>query len=165
MLTPARMQTVRETLPDALAEVLTAVYCWDEALQMHQLDRPALNATPQRGALEAALKAAELSAIGFTHPASTYQFYNLGHLNADIDAALARDLEVLHLAVEPVPAAEIYTAVTGEHMPASAARIHHEDMRTRHADLRGRTGPYLDDRTQVLDDLRQFFETTRAGAA
>ena len=118
-----------------------------------------------RAALEDTLKAAELSAIGFTHPTSTYQFYNLARLTHDIEAACTQGLEVLHLAVEPIAAGDIHLAVTGQTMPQTNARIHHEDMRSKHAALRGRDGPYLDDRDSILNDLRAFFSAMRGDAA
>jgi hypothetical protein len=165
MLTPARMQASREAVVQTRRGLLADIYGWDETLQMYRLDRVALNGAPHRAALEADLKAAGLSAIGFTHPASTYQFYNLARLPADIEAACARGLDVLHLAVEPIAAAEIYEAVTGQQMLESDARIHHEDMRTKHAAIRGRPGPYLAERGEILEELRAFFDTARRAAA
>ena len=164
-LTPARMEATHEVLKGAQKDVLAQVYGWDEAVQMYRLDRAVLGATPERAALEDTLKAAELSAIGFTHPTSTYQFYNLARLTHDIEAACTQGLEVLHLAVEPIAAGDIHLAVTGQTMPQTNARIHHEDMRSKHAALRGRDGPYLDDRDSILNDLRAFFSAMRGDAA
>lgn len=165
MLTPARMQDARDALARDQAYALGRIYSWDETLQMHRLDRAALDASGQRAVLEEGLKAANLSAIGFTNPASTYQFYNLARLPGDIDAALARNLDVLHLAVEPIQASEVYETVTGQQMPSSEARLHQEDLRTNHAAIRGRTGPYLEDRAGILEDLRRFFDMAGTAAA
>ena len=162
MLTPARMQAAQEAIGGDLTPLLAALYSWDDAVQMHRLDRATLDSKAERRALEAALIAANLSAIGFTNPTSTYQFYNLAHLTGDINAALTQGLDVLHLAVEPVPAAEIYHSATGQHMQQTEVRLHHEDMHTLHAALRGRTGPYLEDKDTVLKDLQGFFRTMQA---
>jgi hypothetical protein len=67
----------------------------------------------------------------------------------------------LHLATEPVAAQEIYRAVTGRDMPQTGARLHHEDMRTLHAGLRGGTGPYLETANQVMFRLRAFVDKQR----
>ena len=165
MLTAARMQATKDAVGPAQKPLLDQIYAWDETLQMHKLDRMALNASSQRAALENDVTAAGLSAIGFTHPTSAYQFYNLAQLPADIKSACEQGLDVLHLAVEPIAAADIHEAVTGQQMPQTTARIHHEDMRTKHAALRGRSGPYLTDRADVLNNLRRFFETNRMSAA
>lgn len=162
MLTPARMQATKDAVAAARIPLLDAFYAWDETVQMYRLDRAALNASAQRSALENDVTTAGLSAVGFTHPASTYQFYNLARLHADIEAAHTQGLNVLHLAVEPIAAADIHDAVTGRPMPQTEARLHHEDMHTRHAALRGREGPYLAGRGEILDDLRTFFDTARA---
>ena len=49
-------------------------------------------------------------------------------------------------------------------MPETAARLHREDMHTRHAHLWGRNGPYLDDAENVLERLSAFYAAERMAA-
>jgi hypothetical protein len=49
-------------------------------------------------------------------------------------------------------------------MPASAARLHREDMRTRHAALWGAAGPYQFDAATTLGRLAAFFAAARVPA-
>ena len=43
-------------------------------------------------------------------------------------------------------------------MPITKARVHLEDMRTRHAALWGLQGSYLEDGKTVLAKLKKFFD-------
>jgi hypothetical protein len=167
MLTSERLDALRAALPAPLAEFAAALYADDAETGLFVLDRAALDASPRRAALDEAVIAAGASAIGFHHPETTYQFYNLDRLWADTGTALAAGLSHIHLATEPLEAARIHQALTGRSMPASEARLHREDMRTIHAGLWGREGPYLADAAQVLGELEAFHrrETARARRA
>jgi nucleoside-diphosphate-sugar epimerase len=140
----------------ALGRAAAAFYRHDPALGMMVLDRAALDVSADRSRLDAEVTAAGFSAVGFTHPKSRFQFYQMSHLAADMQTGLAAGLSVLHLAPEPVAAGEVYRAVTGHDMADSLARVHSEDMRTRNADLWGRSGPYISEAGEVLAALRDF---------
>lgn len=157
MLTPARYDAALGALPERLAETLRAVFGWNETVGMHTVDRARLAALPARADLEAALTEKRFAAVQFTHPDSTFQFYGLDALWADIGTCFASGIEVLHLAPEPLRAGDVHKAVTDRTMPETGARIHHEDMRSRHAALWGRTGPYLASAGQVQERLKRFF--------
>jgi hypothetical protein len=166
MLTPQRIRDAQAAVSVAGATTLQAIYTWDESVNMHRVDRAALDASGQRAALEDALTQAGLSAVTFTNPASTYQYYNLAALWDDMQTALAAGLDVLHMAMEPIQAGVIHRAVTGLAMPDAGSRLHHEDMRTRHvAAIRGGAGPYLASADQVLADLVGFAAAARGPAA
>lgn len=104
-----------------------------------------LNGTADSAALRAFFAANDFNALAFTDARSRYQFYNLGRLWSDMEAARAADVKLLHLCTPPVSAAEVYTAVTGK------ADWHNElpkppfdyDLRSRHAALLGGSGDYL----------------------
>ena len=165
LLAPARFEAAQAALGPDLAAALRAVYGWNETLGMQAVDRAALAASPARGALETALTEAGLAAVGFTHPDSTFQYYDLDRLWADIGICLDAEIAVQHLATEPVRAAEVHLAVTGRAMPETGARLHREDMHTRHAGHWGRSGPYLADAVEVLARIRAFVAGQRAEAA
>jgi len=164
MLPEARLETLLERLPSELRDVLAAFYAPDAATDMLRLDRAALDADPRRPALDVAVRAAEMSATQFHNPDTTYQYYDMARLWADIGTALDAGLRHLHLAVAPLRAADIHARLLGVPMPETGAKLHREDMRTRHATLWGRTGPYLEDACTVLDKLDAFHAGQRSAA-
>ena len=122
-----------------------------------------LNGTADPPALRAFFAANDFNALAFTDARSRYQFYNLGRLWSDMEAARAADVKLLHLCTPPVSAAEVYTAVTGK------ADWHNElpkppfdyDLRSRHAALLGGSGDYLCTKQQELDDITRFMRSWR----
>lgn len=157
LLTAERLEALRAALPAPLARGLAGIYAEDPATGLFAIDRAALEAGGRRRDYDAAVAAAGLSALGFTHPDSRFQYYDMSGLWADIGRGLAAGLGLLHLATEPVAAGEIHRRLTGRAMPAGQARLHREDMHTRHAALWGRQGPYIADAAEVLDGIAAFF--------
>lgn len=165
MLTEARHAALLTALGDDLAEWLAALYAPDAATGLLKLDRPALGVDPRRASLEAALDALGATATQFHHRETTYQYYDTSRLWQDIGIAWEAGLTHLHLAPEPLAAAEIHAALTGRPMPETPARLHREDMRTRHADLWGAAGPYQFAAADTLASLAAFFAQQRGVAA
>ena len=174
---------VREDFPDALIVRLPALYgagirknfLFDLHTITPAMLRPEkysaladngfykLNGTADSAALRAFFAANDFNALAFTDARSRYQFYNLGRLWSDMEAARAADVKLLHLCTPPVSAAEVYTAVTGK------ADWHNElpkppfdyDLRSRHAALLGGSGDYLCTKQQELDDITRFMRSWR----
>lgn len=161
MLTDAKLADLSASLDGALAAWLKTLYYWDPVTGMFKVDRTKLDSDPRRPALEEAVTDLGFSAAQFHNPETTYQYYDISGLWSDIGAASAAGLSHIHLVSEPLRAARIHERLTGRAMPDSGARLHHEDMHTRHADLWGRTGRYLDDADSVLDRLAGFFAAER----
>jgi len=157
MLTADAWAAMQAALGDASAGGLGDFYTHDAERDLHILDRAAFDASLRRNAYEQAAQSAGLSAIRFTHPDSSYQFYDMDRLWSDVSIAIGAGLDVVHLAPQPVRAADAYRAITGDVMPATPARIHHEDMRTRHADLWGRDDCYIADAADILGRLSALF--------
>ena len=153
MLTSGRRDALQAALPDAQAKRLDTLYSHARNLDMWVLDRDALDADPDKPALETAVIEAGFEAARFVHRDSTFQYYDLRNLSADIDCALRGGVEVLHLAPEPIAASEVHQRLTGRPMPETEAKLHKEDMQTSHAELFGRTGRYIADGDDVLDTL------------
>ena len=156
MLGEAPLQILRERLPADLAARLDDLYRPDPALGLFVIDRDALEDTGRRTAFDEAVTGLGLSAIQFTNPASRFQYYAMDRLWADIRVGLENDLEVLHLSPEPLAAGWVFEAATGRTMPETGARVHQEDMRTRHAGLWGREGGYISGADDVLSDVAAF---------
>ena len=164
LLPEAKRDALMAALDPALAAWGEALYAPDAVTGLLKLDRPALNADRRRAALEDAVTALGASATQFHHPETTYQYYPIDRLWQDTGIALEAGLSHLHLVAEPITAAAIHRALTGHAMPATTARLHREDMRTRHAALWGAEGPYQFSAAATLDRLTAFFASERAAA-
>ena len=164
MLSAAKHDALTDALDPALAAWAGALYTPDAATGLLRLDRAVLNADRRRSVLEEAVTALDLSATQFHHRETTYQYYPIDRLWQDIGIALGAGLSHLHLAPEPLTAAAIHAALLGREMPETPARLHREDMRTRHAGLWGAEGPYQFDAATTLDRLAAFFAHEKVAA-
>jgi len=160
MLSYECLRALLEKLPLALRDALAPLYVPD-TYGMCVINRPQLNAISCRKELEEAARELGVSAVLFHNPDTTYQYYDLTKLWHDIQIASKFELSYVHLATEPLRAGDIYFRLLGSEMPSSDARIHSEDMHTRHAKLWGRGGHYLEDSRTILDRLEAFFVAQR----
>ena len=122
-----------------------------------------LNGTADKTALKEFFAGNDFNALAFTDSRSRYQFYNLGRLWQDIEAARAAGLTMLHLCTPPISAAEVYTAVTGKadwtnELPKSPFDY---DLRSRYAAVLGGSGDYLCTKEEELDDVTHFLREWR----
>lgn len=93
-------------------------------------------------------------------PESTHQYYDLARLRRDLDTAVARGLDLVNLATEPVTVRDIAARGFGLELPRGPDRpAVHYDMRTRHAAAFGGRGNYLETRGAVLSGIRAFAES------
>jgi hypothetical protein len=164
LLTADRRAALTAQLAPGLAGLVQALYAPDAATDLLKLDRAALNADPRRAALEDALAAQAATATMFHHRETTYQYYPIDRLWQDIGIALEAGLSHLHLAPEPLGADAIHQRLIGRPMPETPARLHREDMHTRHAALWGGAGPYQFDAASTLERLAAFHASQRAAA-
>jgi len=92
-----------------------------------------------------------------------FQFYGLHRLWGDLQVALAKHLHVVHLPTEPVSVADVARVAFGReftnHIVDRPARY---DVRTRHAELFGGLGHYLENATAELEGIRLFVDHERA---
>jgi len=164
LLTEAKRDALMDGLDPALAAWAGGLYSPDAVTGLLKLDRAALKADRRRSALEDAVAALGASATQFHHPDTTYQYYPIDRLWQDIGIALDAGLSHLHLVAEPLTAAAIHARLIGRPMPETSARLHREDMRTRHAALWGAEGPYQFSAAATLDRLADFFASERQPA-
>lgn len=156
MLTQERIDALSQALKPALSDRLRSFYAYNSETKLWHLERDRLDAAPDFKHLNAAIEAAGFEALRFTNPASRFQFFDLSMLSDVIDTALNADLSLLHVAPEPLEAQAVATGLRGTAMKNSAAKVHVEDMRTRHAALFGGTDGYIMGSDQVLARLRGF---------
>lgn len=99
----------------------------------------------------------DFNALCFTDSRSVFQFYNLARLWHDVQACLKAGLPLVNLAVQPVEAAEVYTAVFGKAFTNhTAGGPVFYDMRTRFAEILGGQDGYLAGKQQGLREIAKF---------
>ena len=159
MLTDDKRDQISGALAGDVWEALDALYRRDDATSMWHLDRTTLDTSPMRARIGTAIEASGFEALRFTNPASTFQFFDLSLLWDVAGRAAAAGVKTLHLAPEPLLADRIVMALRGTPMKESQAKVHNEDMRTRHSDLFGRQDGYIAGADDVLARLRQFVQS------
>lgn len=111
----------------------------------------------QRELLQKKFKKLGFTALNFTDSRSTFQFYSLGRLWEDIQTALNEGITLLNIATEPVTAAELYQALTGQvfknELKGTPIKY---DFRTTYASKFGGKGGYICSKEEVLADIRLF---------
>lgn len=89
--------------------------------------------------------------------AAVYQFYPMVNLWADLELALSRELRLVHLTAEPISVAELAREAFGiafDRRGEGAAPRY--DLRSRHAQLFGGSGPYQYSRREVIAAVRAY---------
>jgi nucleoside-diphosphate-sugar epimerase len=95
---------------------------------------------------------------------SSFQFYPLDRLSADIATANRGGLHLVNLAAEPVSVRQVLQVLTGRdwtHKTANPPIAY--DMRTRHAGLWGKSVPYLVTAEESLRAIASFADQWRRG--
>lgn len=92
----------------------------------------------------------------------SFQFYDLARLASDLDMAEGACLRLVHLATEPVTVARVAREGFGFEftnvLPGAPASY---DVRTEHASVFGRGGPYVATAGEVLQGIRDFVARER----
>ncbi len=100
--------------------------------------------------------------VALINPASSFQWYPLERLSADLGVGRAHRLSLLNLATEPLEMEQIRArCFAGSVIGAEAPPAVRYDMRTVHDARFGGSGGYVLDRSAVLDAIVRFVETER----
>ena len=96
------------------------------------------------------------------NPRSSFQYYYLNHLWADIQVAIKADVRLVNFFTEPVSSAEIIQRyfsdkVVGQEPSPEA----HYDLRTCYANLWGKRGNYIYTKDEVVDQLDEYINNYR----
>ena len=98
------------------------------------------------------------------HGDSVFQFYPLVRAWQDIDVVRRNRLPLVNFATEPTSVGEIAQKIFGfeleQHDVENAARY---DMRTKYANLFGKSGPYMYNRPGILKALGEFVSNRGPG--
>jgi hypothetical protein len=93
------------------------------------------------------------------NPASSFQYYDISRLWADITVALDNELELVHLFTQPIATREILQRFFNDKLvgqtPAPEA---HYDHRTRYAHLYGGQGGWIESADSVLGRLGRYLQ-------
>ena len=112
---------------------------------------------PKKELLQKKFRKLGFTALNFTDSRSSFQFYSLGRLWEDIQIALNEGITLLNVATEPVTAAELYKALTGDvfknELKGTPAKY---DFRTTYASKFGGKDGYICSKEEVLADIRLF---------
>ena len=98
------------------------------------------------------------SALNFTDSRAVFQFYNLDYLWAHLKFALENNLKLLHLAVEPVSAREIFRAVKGEDFINEIVDNppDYSYFKTVYANKLNGSPGYIFNKQQALTEIKEF---------
>ncbi len=159
MLNETSYNALHQGLPRSLLYVLEKAFSFDQGLSMHVLDRNLLATLADKSIFEVEMKMLGVNAVNFHNKESTYQFYDLSRIVDDISIASDAGLEIVHLAPAPLRVADIFSSLTDALMPANNAKLHRENMHTKHAELWNKTGPYNFDGNEVMAGLKAFYDS------
>jgi nucleoside-diphosphate-sugar epimerase len=100
--------------------------------------------------------------VHLINPGSTFQFYNLSNLWADIGRIREAGLRLVNIATEPLSMRDVAREAFGLDFenPAAPPPAHY-DFRSLHAERLGGRDGYLYDRGQVMADLADFVRVER----
>ncbi len=111
----------------------------------------------ERDRLKSLFKSLGFSALSFTDSRAVYQFYPLSRLWGDICILLNAGIKLFHPATEPLSAAEIYRALTGdEFVNELGGTPVLYDFRTKHASLFGKSGGYIASKAEILSEICEY---------
>ena len=94
------------------------------------------------------------------NPESSFQFYNVSHLWADLLRMEEHKLSLVNFVTEPIRMGEIVSIMFPGKLVGSALAPHAAyDIRTLHSEvMRGADG-YLSNKATVLNELKQFVQS------
>ena len=116
-------------------------------------------ADAERANLLEAFKRLGFSALNFTDSRAVFQFYNLAYLWGHTKFAVDSGIKLLHLAVEPVSAYELYHAIRGEDFTNEiTATPPSYNLKSIHAEVFGGIRGYIFSKQRVINEVRNFIK-------
>ncbi len=113
--------------------------------------------------LKSLFRKLDFTALKFTDSRASFQFYNLSNLWNDIEKIVENDLKTVNLATEPLSAREIYEYIyKREFINELNGKVSNYDFRTKHARVLGGDAGYIQNREQLLKEIKDFVEKKTA---
>jgi hypothetical protein len=101
--------------------------------------------------------------LSYIHPNSTFQWYSLARLAADLDVAWSQHFNVINLSVEPVAMSAIAERFfPGKTLGGDAVQPGHYDMMSKHAAAFGGRDGYVVTADAMMDALGDFLQSQDA---
>jgi hypothetical protein len=97
------------------------------------------------------------------NPGSSFQFYDLLDLWSDVGKAEAAGLSLINLFTEPIRMRTILDEFFPNAVVGAGSPRQDYDLETLHSGLRGRSGPYLYGREEIMEKLASFIARQRGG--
>ena len=157
MLKRTTLQYLLDQAPGSLKDIIDTLYTWDTEIEMYRIDRCALSNHENKQCIDEFITKSGFAAETFTNPESTFQYYDLSRLYADIQVALNSELNVVHLATEPLRAKDIYLSLTGRPMQENLAEVHCENLITSFGSQFNANGNYIEPADKVMQRLSHFY--------
>lgn len=99
------------------------------------------------------------SALNFTDSRGIYQFYNLKYLWNHIEIALANNIKILNLAVEPIKVSELYYYLYEKEFKNELANnVAQYNFKTKYDKLFNGDNGYIYDKKFILQDIKAFVD-------
>lgn len=93
------------------------------------------------------------------NPGSSFQYYYLRNLWTDIQIAIKAEVRLINLFTEPVATSEIIERFfPGKRVGQNPLPEVHYNLHSCHADLWGKSGPYIYTNDEILKHLSEFIE-------
>ena len=102
-------------------------------------------------------KKSNFLSTSFTNINSSFQFYYLNNIWNDINIALKNNLKIIHFATEPIKAKLIYKKILKKNMRSNSATLYVGNMKTIYSNLWGLNKNYIQNKNQVLNNLKKYF--------
>ena len=116
----------------------------------------------ERKQLICILDSVGFSALNFTDSEGVYQFYNLEHLWGHIELCMEHQISKINMSTEPIAIKELYHFVTGigfENRITKTPPFY--DFRTQFSDIFGGSDGYIENKKNVLNQIKKFVENQR----
>ena len=111
----------------------------------------------ERANLLEVFKRLGFSALNFTDSRAVFQFYNLAYLWGHTKYAVENRIDLMHLAVEPVSAKELYHGIRGEDFTNEiTATPPSYDFKSIHEYAFGGRNGYIFSKQRVINEVRNF---------
>lgn len=160
-LNPDKLSSLLSGMSASAAGLVRNFFAMEEGLGMMRFEREAAQAAGAGPELAKRFEEVGFTARGFTNSESQFQYYGLDRLWGDIERAIALDLPVLHVASEPLQAADVHKALTGADFENSAPARYVEDMHTLKSLHWGGPPSYLYSAAETMAALKQFYDVAK----
>lgn len=138
-------------------KLLKSYYFFDKDKTIYVFNKKSAINNKDRENILKTLKKTNFTALNFTHPESSFQFYSLDYLWKDINIALENNLSCLHLCSEPIKARDIAKIMFNiDFKNDNCDKPFDYDMRSKYVKYWNKKGGYQYSRDEILKQIRKY---------